>query len=191
MDWPSFVKIVKGTFGIRGVEPDSLVKSIPTTGTFHHLGHEGKVFVHSDNHSIAASVGAIFDILIKVPASPTTRQVHMRFNYTVSEIPCVLELYRDTAVSADGTPETINSSNDAVVKTTGVQMFSAPTIIDAGNLWPISLFVGEKRSGGSAEQLVPEYVLAPGVNYLLRLINNSGKANTVNNAIFFYDNEAA
>ena len=64
------------------LELDPLVNSMPTTSTFHHLGHEGKVFLHSDKHSVAA--GADFDFLIKVTASPTARQIHIRFAYLSS-----------------------------------------------------------------------------------------------------------
>lgn len=168
---------------------DPFVNSIPTTETFHHLGHEGKVFIHSDKHSVLA--GANLDYLLKVPASPTGRQVHLRFDITTSELPGDVELYRDTTVSADGTPETINSTNDAVVKTTNVELFEGPTITDLGNAWPVSLLAGAKNSGGSKGQLVPEYIATDGVNYLIRYVNNGNGTADVVSAVFFYDTEAS
>ena len=170
------------------IEFDPLVKSMPVTETFHHLGHEGKVFVHGDKHSVAA--GANLDYLLKVPASPSERQVHLRFDFTSGELPADVELYKDSIVSADGTPEAVNSTNDANVKTTDVTIFEGPTITDLGIAWPISLLVGGKNSGGSKGQLVPEYVLAAGVNYIIRFVNNSNSTSDVVGIIFFYDTEA-
>lgn len=180
---------------------DELVNSIPITDTFHHLGHLGKVFIHSDRHSAIAD-GADFDILIKIPASNADRQVHMRFNYTAKANSGSLDidiiLYKDTIVSADGATEDIMSTNDAVVKTTGVLMFSGPTIdsepADLGTQKAWAFIVGEKRSASSREQAVPEWILAPDGtserNYLMRATNNSGGTVDIVNALFFYDSEA-
>ena len=182
------------------LELDPLVNSIPTTGTFHHLGHEGKLFIHSDKHT-GITNGANFDYLIRVPAGNADRQVHLRFNYSLAgatpgtDVEADLIFYKDTTVSADGTPESLISTNDAVVKTTEVLTFEGPTVTDVGTQKAQTLITSARREGGSIEQVIPEWVCAPdGANardYLLRLINNSGGTITVVNAIFFYDSEAA
>ena len=180
-----------------GVEIDQLVKSVPTTSTFHHLGHEGTVFIHSDRHTAIAD-GANFDILIRIPAGNADRQVHMRFNYigkaNTGTLDVDIILYKGITVSADGTPEVIVSNNDANTKTTGVLMFEGPTVTDLGTKKAQSLIVGEKKSASSKEQAVPEYILAPdGSNardYLMRATNNSGGTVDIVNALFFYDSEA-
>lgn len=177
---------------------DPLVKSIPTTETFHHLGHEGKVFIHSDRHDGIAD-GANFDYLLRVPAGNAARQVHMRFNFigkaNTGSLDIDICLYKDTIVSADGSSESLVSTNDAVVKTTGVLLFEGPTITDVGTLKTCNLIVGEKKSASSKEQAVPEWILAPDGaserNYLFRMVNNSGGTVDIVNAIFFYDSEAA
>ena len=178
------------------VELDALVQSIPTTGTFHYLGHLGKVFIHSDRHSEIAT-DANFDILIRIPAGNAARQVHMRFNYS-AEVPTGaldvdVVLYKDPIVSADGAAESIVSTNDAVVKTTGVLMFQGPTVTSVGTRKSWGMIVGEKKSASSKEQAVPEWILAPdGENvrdYLIRATNNGGTVD-ITNAIFFYDSEA-
>lgn len=192
------IKKATGGQHIVGVEPDPLVKSIPVTDTFHHLGHEGKVFLHSDRHDAIAN-GANFDMLIRVPAGNAERQIHLRFNYigkaNTGTLDVDIILYEDITVSADGSLEQIVSTNDAVVLTTGVTMCVGPTVTDLGNLKAWTFMVGEKKSASSKEQSVPEYVLAPnGVNkrdYLLRATNNSGGTVDLVNAIFFYDSEAA
>ena len=184
---------------IDGVDIDPLVKSIPTTDTFHHLGHEGKVFIHSDRHADLVNTASL-DILICIPAGDAARQVHMRFSYTaVVAAGGVLDvdviLYKDTTVSATGSSEAVVSTNDAVVKTSGVLMFEGPTITDVGTEKTRSFITGEKRSTSSKEQAVPEWILAPdGENlryYLMRATNNSGANVDINNAIFFYDTGAA
>lgn len=178
------------------LELDPLVNSIPTTDTFHHLGHEGKVFIHSDRHN---AIATNLDILIRIPSGDAARQVHMRFNYTantpVGDLDVDVILYKDTIVSADGTPESIVSTNSAVVKTSGVLLFEGPTIApgDEGDKLTHGLIAGEKKSASSKEQAVPEWILAPdGIDardYLLRATVNGGATDIVN-AIFFYDTGA-
>lgn len=177
---------------------DPLVGSIPTTSTFHHLGHEGKLFIHSDRHPGIAN-GANFDILIRMPAGNADRQAHMRFSYTgeanTGTLDVDIVLYEGVTVSADGISELLASTNDAVVKSTGVLMFEGPTVTDIGNKKAQAWLVGEKKGASSKDQAVPEWILAPdGVNardYLLRATNNSGGTVDIVNAIFFYDSEAA
>ena len=153
------------------LELDQLVKSIPVTDTFHHLGHEGKVFIHSDRHSGIAD-GANLDILICIPAGSPNRQVHMRYNYSAKSdaggtgLDVDVELYKDTTVSDVGSTEAIVSTNDAVVKTTGVIMYSDPVITDIGTFKTAGFIVGEKRSASSKEQSVPEWIFAPNGNDL-------------------------
>ncbi|MCK5132694.1 MAG: hypothetical protein KAR40_11150 [Candidatus Sabulitectum sp.] len=180
------------------LELDPLVKSIPVTETFHHLGHEGKLFIHSDRHNGIANADSD-DYLIRIPAGNANRQVHMRFNFIGKAITGTLDvdiiLYKDATISADGDVETIVSTNDAVVKTTGVLIFHMPTIINLGTFKSQTMMAGTKKSASSKEQIVPEWILAPdGVNernYIIRITNNSGGDIDVVNSIFFYDSEAA
>lgn len=181
-----------------GVEIDQFVKSIPTTSTFHHLSHEGKVFVHSDRHDNLGN-GNSLDLLIVIPAGNANRQVHMRYGFISKADTGTLDLdvilYKDTLVSANGTPETIVSTNDAVVKTTGVTIFEGPTVTDAGTIKNWTMNAGEKKGASNLDQAVPEWVLAPNGasarNYMFRLTNNSGGDVDIITGIFFYDTEAA
>ncbi len=185
-----------------GVEIDLIVKSVPTTGTFHHLGHEGMVFIYSERYNAIANT-ANLDILIRVPAGNTDRQVHLRFQTHSKANTGTLDvdviLYEGITVSADGTEKTIASNNDAVIKSTGVSMFSGPTIdsepADLGNFKARGAMFGEKKSTGTQDMAVPEWVLAPsGANardYLLRVTNNSGGPIDLIHNIFFMDSKAA
>ena len=184
--------------GTSKLSLDPLVGSVPVTDTFHHLGHEGKVFLHSDRHDDIAN-GANFDMLIRIPAGNANRQVHMRFNYigkaNTGSLDVDIILYEGVTVSADGTPELIVSTNDANVKSTGVLMYAGPTVTDLGNLKAWTFMVGEKKSASSKEQSVPEYILAPNGesarDYLIRATNNTGGTVDLVNALFFYDSEAS
>lgn len=181
------------------LELDPLVNSIPTTDTFHHLGHEGKVFIHSDRHPDIANGGNL-DILICIPAGESDRQVHMRYNYDGKSnaggtgLDIDVELYKDTIVSDVGNVEEIVSTNDAIVRTTGVIMYSDPVITDIGTRKTAGMIVGEKRSASSKEQSVPEWIMAPDGNdlryYTMRAPNNSGTTVDIVNALFFYDSHA-
>ena len=180
---------------------DALVASVPTTDTFHHLGHEGMVFIHGERHNAIAN-GANYDILIRIPAGNANRQVHLRFAYVSKANTGTLDvdvlMYKDVVTSADGAPEIIVSTNDAVVKTTGVLMFSGPTIdnepADLGEYKTSLDMFGEKKSASSGENSVPEWILAPdgasARDYLMRLTNNSGGTIDFNHGLFFYDSGA-
>jgi hypothetical protein len=123
----------------------------------------------------------------------------MRYSYTATAAVGTLDvsviLYKDTTVSADGTAETIVSTNDAVALTSGVLMFVGPTVTAVGTEKATSMIVGEKRSASSKDQAVPEWILAPNGasarNYLLRATVNGGATVDLTNAIFFYDTNAA
>ena len=189
---------IRITDGDTLLELDSLVKSIPVTDTFHHLGHEGKVFIHSDRHDAIADA-ATLDYLIRVPESAPTRQVHLRFNFigkaNTGTLDVDIVLWKDSTVSADGNVEAIVSTNDANVKTTGVTIFEGPTITDIGTHKAHTMMAGEKKSANSKEQSVPEWILAPNGSserlYIFQLTNNSGGTVDIVNSLFFYDSLAA
>jgi len=179
------------------LEYDPLVKSIPTTSTFHHLGHEGKVFIHSDRHDDVANA-ATDDILIRIPSGNSARQVHLRWFYKGRAVTGTLDvdvsLYKDSEVSADGDAEDIVSNNDANVKSTEVLMFHNPTVTDVGTIIIQTAIIGENKGTGSDEVHLPEYICAPNGeserNYIMRVTNNSGGNLDYVPALFFYDSEA-
>lgn len=183
---------------IDGVEIDTLVKSIPTTSTFHHLGHEGKVFIHSERHDNLASGGGILDMIIRIPAGNPDRQVHFRFNAKAKADTGTLDvdviLYEGTTVSVSGAPEIAVSTNDAVVLTTGVELYADEVVSDEGNFKGQGAMLGENKSTGNQDMAVPEFVMAPNGassrDYLIRTRNNgSGTADIIHN-LFWYDSEA-
>jgi hypothetical protein len=184
---------------VGGVEIDPLVKSMPTTGTFHHLSHEGKVFIHSERHNGLASE-ATLDVLIRVPAGNANRQIHFRFNAKGKANTGTLDvdviLYSGVTASADGTPDTtIASNNDAVVKSTGLLFFNGPTITNTGEFKGRGAMFGENKSTGTQDMAVPEFVMAPdgasARDYLIRTTNNGGGTADILHNLFWYDSEAA
>ena len=182
------------------VNVDSLVGGIVTTETFHYLSHLGMVFIHGERHNTVVD-GANLDMLVRIPAASPGRQVHFRFNYlgkaNAGELDIDIILYKGTTVSADGNAEAIVSTNDAVVKSTGVSMFSSPTITpgNEGEYKGQTAMLGEKKSAGSLDMAVPEWIMAPdGSNardYLIRATNNSGGTVDIIHSLFFFDSEAA
>lgn len=180
------------------IEYDPLVKSMVTTTTFHHLGHEGMVFIHSDRHDGVAD-SASDDILIRIPAGSPNRQVHLRWAYKGRAVTGTLDadviFFKDTVVSADGDAEGIATTNDVLGKSTGVLMFHGPTVSNAGTEVVHTAIMGENKGTGSDEINVPEWVCAPNGaserNYLMRVTNNSGGNLNYVASLFFYDSEAS
>jgi hypothetical protein len=182
-----------------GIEIDPLVKSMPTTSTFHHLGHEGNVFIHSERHNGLASEATI-DMLLRVPAGDATRQIHFRFNAKAKANTLTLDvdvlLYSGVTASADGTPDTqIASTNDAIVKTSGLLLFTGPTITDLGEYKGQGAMLGENKATGTQDMAVPEFVMAPdgasARDYLIRTTNNGGGTADILHNLFWYDTGAA
>ncbi len=183
---------------LDGVEIDPLVKSVPTTSTFHHLCHEGYVFIHSDRHA-AIEDAANLDIVVRIPAGNASRQVHMRFYFHAVANAGTLDvdicLYKDATVSVTGAASDISNVSDYDnAKTTGVIIYEAGTVTDPGTAKVCEAMLGDKRSTSSEESHVPEWILTPnGENardYLFRLTNNSGGSVDILDSIFFFDSEA-
>jgi hypothetical protein len=188
--------ISKGS--IAGVSPDEVVESIPTTGTFHHLGHEGKVFSHSDRHAAIADA-AVVNYHIRVPAGDATRQVHMRFGFigkaNTGTLDVDIAFFKGCTVTGLGSVEAVISTNDANVKTSGVLIYYNSTITDYGEAKTVTAMIGEKKSANNLDQAVPEWILAPNGasarDYAFKVTNNSGGTIDLVAGIFFYDNKAA
>ena len=183
---------------IGGIEIDRLVKSIPTTSTFHHLGHEGYVFMQNKRYAAIADA-ACLDLLIRIPSGNADRQMHMRFNFlgeaNTGTLDVDIVLYKDTTVSADGAAQTIvNISDYTNAKTTGIEIYGGPTVTDVGTSKAVAALLGTKKGASSDESHVPEWILTPDGaserNYLFRLTNNSGGTVDIVDSIFFFDNEA-
>lgn len=183
---------------IDGVEIDRLVKSVPTTSTFHHLCHEGYVFIQNKRYADIADA-ANLDLLVRMPAGNADRQVHMRFSFlgeaNTGTLDVDIVMYKDTTVSADGSAQTIvNVSDYFNAKTTGVEIYEGPTVTDVGTPKPVSALLGTKKGASSEESHVPEWILTPDGeserNYLFRLTNNSGGTVDIIDSIFFFDSKA-
>lgn len=183
---------------LDGVDIDALVSSVPTTGTFHHLGHEGKVFAHSDRHPTIAD-SAVVNYHIRVPAGDATRQVHLRFGFigkaNTGTLDVDIEFFKGCTVTGLGSVETVISTNDADVKTSGVLIYYNSTITDYGEAKTVTAMIGEKKSASNLDQAVPEWILAPdgasARDYAFKVTNNSGGTLDLIAGIFFYDTGAA
>jgi hypothetical protein len=188
--------ISKGS--LAGVAPDEVVESLPTTGTFHHLGHEGRVFVHSDRH-LAIADASVVNFHLRIPAGEASRQIHLRYNFTAKAntgtLDVDIELYKGCTVSSLGAAETISNTNDTSAKTTGLLLYYNSTISDYGDKKTWAILVGEKKSASNLDQSIPEWVLAPdgtsARDYAFKVTNNTGGTIDLVGGIFFHDNKAA
>lgn len=184
--------------GDTDVEFDPLVKSVPITSTFHHLGHEGKVFIYSARHP-AIAAGADHYILIRLPAGAANRQMHMRYAFdslaNTGTLDVNVTLYKEPTVTDDGDAQTIANTNDFFGLSTGILIFDDSTISADGEFKVTTSMTGTNKSTGSQGTNVPEWIFTPdgasARDYIFKIHNNGSGTADVNSAIFFYDTNAA
>jgi hypothetical protein len=183
---------------LGGVQIDPLVNSIPTTSTFHHLGHEGKVFIYSARTAAIASEANHY-ILIRLPADAATRQMHMRYAFSAlantGTLDVDVSLYKEPTVTAPGDATVIANTNDFFGLSTGITIFDNSTISVDGTFKVITSMTGTNKSTSSRDTSVPEWILTPdgasARDYIFKITNNGAGTADVTTAIFFYDTEAA
>jgi hypothetical protein len=183
---------------IDGVQADPLVKSIPTTSTFHHLGHEGKVFIYSAR-TIAIAAEADHYILIRLPADAAARQMHTRYTFSAlantGTLDVDVSLYKEPTVTDPGDATVIANTNDFFGLSTGITIFDDSTISADGTFKVITSMTGTNKSTSSRDTNVPEWILTPNGalarDYVFKITNNGLGTADVTTAIFFYDTEAA
>lgn len=183
---------------LGGVDIDPLVRSVPTTSTFHHLGHEGKVFIYSLRHTAIASEADHY-VLIRLPAGAANRQVHMRYAFdalaNTGTLDVDVSLYKEPTVTLEGDAQTIVSTNDFWDLSTGVLIFDDASISVDGTFKVTTSMTGTNKSTSSQDTNVPEWILTPdgasARDYIFKITNNGLGTADVTSAIFFYDTEAA
>ena len=183
---------------LDGVDIDPLVKSIPTTSTFHHLGHEGKVFIYSARHPAIAAAADHY-VLIRLPASAANRQMHMRYAFSAlantGTLDVDISLYKEPTVTVDGDAQAIVNTNDFFGLSTGILIFDDSTVTVDGTFKVMTSMTGTNKSTSSQDTNVPEWILTPDGasvrDYTFKITNNGAGTADVTTAIFFYDTEAA
>lgn len=106
--------------------------------------------------------------------------MHFRF-FRIDAVNAPVEhyMYEGTTVSANGTTVIpLNMNRTSLAKAVAV-LTHAPTVTAVGTEIDYQLVTGNRTVGGVGESGRVEFLLAPDTNYLFRLINSSGVANTL------------
>jgi hypothetical protein len=133
----------------------------------HQKGHDGSLHVASGAVTLASA--AVSERLIQVGAN---MELHLKFQVH-SEVSATFELFEAPTFSAAGTADAPIRSNRAV----SVPAFTAtvthtPTLSADGTLLYTQQLNGGRSIGGN-ETGLNEFILARGVDYLLRITSNA------------------
>lgn len=142
----------------------------------HRMMHDGRYFMHNGELSLAA--GAVFDHLIRVPAGCYP---HLRLlGVETTNAPARIWLYESPTVSAVGTAHESNNVKRYSSRTTPVLIYHGPTVTLTGTvLLDGHLIPGSNQSGGVGAQSFMEWLLSPGLDYLVRVRNDSSQTATI------------
>ena len=102
-----------------------------------------------------------------------------------------LAFFEDTTISDDGSSESVVNMNRNSAKLSNTFVFQAPTVTGVGTeLFNVSFPGGEKKdstSGSGGTHL--GWILKPSSNYLIRITNQSGNAQTISALINIVETE--
>lgn len=117
--------------------------------------------------------------------------IHLkRLSLAAGEGPLTIELYENSVVSADGTPNTIINANRLSPYETSLEVFDAPTVTDPGDPLLGQLFVpGSGNNTGVVADTgtVEEVILKPNTNYLIAVANGFTQEITVGYTLVWYE----
>jgi len=152
---------------------------VETIDQIEERGHEGVSFVFSKRSEGVAADGSI-DTFVKVGDKET---------HGVVAISCggdfYVDIYEAPTTSADGVASSLKNMNRNSTLTTGVTVFTGPTVSAVGTI--IKELYVPGGSGGNSSGAIgagparpgTELVLKKNTNYLVRVTNKAGQAKTI------------
>jgi hypothetical protein len=169
------------------------LKAFTTTNAFRATTIQEDLFVQglsftSSQIVVSPDQGQI-DILVDPTVCACDQIVFAPLSFTADEGPITVEIYTGTTVSANGTELPAFNRRATSTNTTGMKLYSGPTVTDAGTkfselLIPVSA-VGPQITGSPTATGLP-FEIDKGVLYMARIINNNGaNANVQYSATWF------
>jgi len=118
--------------------------------------------------------------------------IHWRdFTIKSTKAPTLIELFEDPTIAVDGegTPVTPINRNRYSSNTSGISVYSGPTITDDGTILYTdeTLDIGGPTKGGDVGNLPLEWVLTPASTYALKITNNGGVNADLTYQFFWYE----
>jgi hypothetical protein len=173
---------VKLTDGTTVAIVDATHGSLVGIDIAHYKVHQGLHYFIQDWVEVSGA-GSVLNLLIKVPAG---KYVHFLYKLHTGDA-FTYRLYEATTVSADGTAVSAFNSNRNSANTTGITVFTGPTITADGN----QIVAGQLSSGGKTggmESRENEMILKANQNYLLRVTKTTSGVAFVEYGLEWYEN---
>lgn len=156
---------------VKTISQDDVCGAIEAIDCFHHEIHEGNAFFAAYQDS-DLDTGETLDILIKVPAD---HEMHLAA-FVSSTAQVLVQTYEAPTTTADGTAFYTRNKRrlfraDVAKGDNNTTFFVGPTVTATGTLLS-SVHLGSNTASarvGSSVRESSETVLAPAVNYLVRI----------------------
>ena len=166
-----------------------LASSVRNISVPHARIHDGLGFHVTHKAAAVAGSGGTFDILLKNPT--TSNEPHFRYIIQSTGSPADIVLYKDTAVSADGTTIPVFNVKMSSANTSNMTVFHTPTVTDVGTIFETNFIptagVGAAAAGGTGSSPIEEWILDDEKNYLIRITNNHSQAQDFHFSFFWYE----
>lgn len=168
---------------------DPLAHALVTISYEHHEVHEGKTFFASYKSPDGADVadnGALRFFLVG-----GARYSHIVFVASAGG-DAEINFYESTACSSPGTPLQAHNMNRNGTMTPSLQVLHTPTVSDSGTRLVNELIpggTGGAQTPGGAARPGTEWILAPGTDYLVEVINRAGSSQPISIAVQWYEKE--
>lgn len=159
---------------LKAIVVDNISGFLVTIGAMHAQVHRGNAFAASEEID-TTSQDEHFDLVLH---GETGTHVHLRdYGFDVTAAPGTVRLYEAPDVAADGTsiePHIMRRElEDHDDYETGVRVSKNNTVTATGEELEVEKVTGSKQSGGAASDDFEEWILKPGVDYLMRYTNEA------------------
>lgn len=181
------VRSVEGTTGnnlkVSLDQVETTTNSVKTMSYSHAELHSGDHYFYKQTHLIAKA--GVLDLLIVFP--DTTRWGHVTIDVEAVTSQILLQRYRRTTVSANGTLKDTYNRNQNIADNNTIEIYEAPTITTVGDLTCSTTIGSGKRSSGGGERDNNEIIGQQGTNSLIRITEANIQATYVNVHIDWYE----
>jgi hypothetical protein len=138
--------------------------------------HAGELFTAGVSSAALGAAGYLYMEVI-VPLS-LTRGAHLKAVEFYNSLAATFNLVEAPTITDGTTPVTILNRNRMSTRTSGLTIVSDPTLISAGTTLDTMNFTGSLLNNVGPQSSDIEWILKPGVKYLIRLQNNGGGNST-------------
>lgn len=159
---------------LKAIVVDNVSGFLVTISAIHAQVHRGNAFAASEEIDTTGQ-NENFDLVLH---GETGTHVHLRdYGFEVTAAPGTVHLFEAPNVEEDGTsiePHIMRRElEDHADYETGVRVSKNNTINATGEGLEVEKVTGTKQSGGAASDDFEEWILKPGVDYLMRYNNEA------------------